>query len=99
MSAETQVAPTQAHKSRTFRRRLVGRVVSNKMDKTVVVQCVRSHRDTLYGKYVRTRAKYKAHDATNAYNIGDEVEIEEHRPLSKQKRWVVVRLIKKFVET
>ena len=55
-------------------------------------------RDALYGKYVRRRARYKAHDETNQYKVGDEVEIQEHRPISRDKRFVVVRLVKKFVE-
>ena len=54
--------------------------------------------DPLYGKYVRSRARYKAHDETNAYKAGDEVEIQEHRPISRDKHFVVTRLVKKFVE-
>ena len=80
------------------RRTLTGRVVSNKMDKTVVVEVVSHTRDSLYGKYVRSRARYKAHDEKNEYNPGDEVEIQEHRPISRDKRFIVVRLLKKFVE-
>jgi small subunit ribosomal protein S17 len=64
----------------------------------VVVECVSHSRDALYGKYVRTRARYKAHDETNQYKVGDEVEIQEHRPISRDKRFMVVRLVKKFVE-
>lgn len=81
-----------------FRRKMTGKVVSDKMDKTVVVQCVSYRRDPLYGKYVRHAKKYKAHDETNTYKVGDQVEIQEHRPISKQKRFTVVRLLKKFVE-
>jgi small subunit ribosomal protein S17 len=76
-----------------YRRKLVGRVSSDKMDKTVVVEVVRFKRDNMYKKYVRVRKKYKAHDETNQYKIGDRVEIEEHRPLSAEKRFIVSRLI------
>ena len=81
-----------------FRRKMVGTVVKAKMHKTVVVECVRASRDALYGKYVRSRTRYKAHDETNQYKVGDEVEIQEHRPISRDKRFIVVRLVKKFVE-
>ena len=81
-----------------FRRKMVGKVVKAKMAKTVVVECVTSTKDTLYGKYVRSRSRYKAHDETNQYKVGDRVEIQEHRPISRDKRFIVVRLIKKFVE-
>jgi small subunit ribosomal protein S17 len=77
---------------------MVGKVIKAKMQKTVVVECVTSTRDALYGKYVRSRTRYKAHDETNQYKVGDEVEIQEHRPISKDKRFIVVRLVKKFVE-
>jgi len=81
-----------------FRRKMVGKVVKDKMNKSVVVECISARRDALYGKYVRTRARYKAHDEANTYRVGDEVEIQEHRPISKDKRFIVVRLVKKFVE-
>ena len=80
------------------RRKLTGRVISAKMKKTVVVEVVNHTRDPLYGKYVRSRARYKAHDETNQYKAGDQVEIQEHRPISRDKRWLVVRLVKKYVE-
>ena len=57
-----------------------------------------TRRDPLYGKYVRSRARYKAHDETNQYKVGDQVEIQEHRPISRDKRFIVTRLVKKFVE-
>ena len=85
-------------KAHGFRRKMVGKVVKDKMNKTVVVECVTSTRDALYGKYVRSRTRYKAHDETNQYKVGDEVEIQEHRPISRDKRFIVVRLVKKFVE-
>ena len=83
---------------RGFKRHLVGRVVNDttkagRMQKTVVVEVVRFKRDTMYKKYVRVRKKYKAHDETNQYKVGDRVEIEEHRPMSAEKRFIVTRLI------
>ena len=81
-----------------FRRKMVGKVVKDKMNKTVVVECVNARRDPLYGKYVRSKTRYKAHDETNQYKVGDHVEIQEHRPISREKRFIVVRLVKKFVE-
>jgi small subunit ribosomal protein S17 len=75
------------------KRSLVGTVVSDKMQKTVVVQVQRMVRHPVYGKYVRRRAKYSAHDETNQYKLGDVVEIREHRPVSKSKCWVVSKLV------
>jgi small subunit ribosomal protein S17 len=86
------------HKTHSFRRKLLGKVVSNKMDKTVTVEVVRRARDTVYKKYVRNRERYKAHDEKNEFKVGDRVEIMEHRPISKDKRWKVVRLIARAVE-
>lgn len=83
---------------KSFRRKMTGRVVKDKMHKTVVVECVSARRDPLYGKYVRTKTRYKAHDETNVYKVGDEVEIQEHRPISRDKRFIVTKLLKKFVE-
>ena len=73
------------------RRVLEGKVVSDKCDKTVTVLVERRVRDPLYGKIIRRSAKYAAHDETNTWKIGDEVRIEECRPLSKSKRWRVIR--------
>jgi len=78
-------------------RRLIGRVKSDKMDKTVVVEVVRFKVDGMYKKYVRVRKRYKAHDEKNEYHVGDKVEIQEHRPLSKEKRFKVVRLVERGV--
>jgi len=89
-------APHQTQHS--FRRKMVGRVVKAKMQKTVVVEVVTHRPDALYGKYVRSRARYKAHDEKSELKAGDEVEIQESRPISRDKRWVVTRLVKKFVE-
>jgi small subunit ribosomal protein S17 len=88
------VSETEANKgSPVYRRKLIGRISSDKMNKTVVVEVVRFKRDTMYKKYVRVRKKYKAHDETNQYKTGDRVEIQEHRPLSAEKRFIVTRLI------
>ncbi|MBK8218620.1 MAG: 30S ribosomal protein S17 [Myxococcales bacterium] len=97
MSDQTNT-PAQTNEAHGFRRKMVGKVIKDKMNKTVVVETVSARRDALYGKYVRTRARYKAHDEKNEYKVGDEVEIQEHRPISKDKRFTVVRLVKKFVE-
>jgi len=83
----------EAHKEAVYRRKLIGRIASDKMNKTVVVEVVRFKRDSVYSKYVRVRKRYKAHDEKNEYKVGDRVEIIEHRPLSRSKRWAVVRLI------
>src|SRR5271167_3363700 len=98
MTETTQAAPAakDEHDARGHRRKMVGKVVRDKMNKTVTVEVVSSRRDPLYGKYVRTRARFKAHDEKNEMKIGDQVEIQEHRPLSRDKRFIVVRLIKKF---
>ncbi|MDR1207470.1 MAG: 30S ribosomal protein S17 [Rickettsiales bacterium] len=71
------------------RRILQGNVVSTKNDKTVVVNVERKFRHPLYGKFVKQNKKYRAHDEGNEYKIGEIVSIEEHRPISKTKSWVV----------
>jgi small subunit ribosomal protein S17 len=78
---------------REQRRVLVGRVLSNRMDKTVVVQVERKRRHKLYGKVITTRSRFKAHDEANACQIGDLVRIVESRPLSREKRWVVTEIL------
>ncbi|MGC8879033.1 MAG: 30S ribosomal protein S17 [Anaerolineae bacterium] len=80
---------------REKRKILVGRVVSNKMDKTVVVSVESLKRHPLYGKVVRQRKRYKAHDENNACQIGDLVRMIESRPLSKEKRWVVTEILER----
>ena len=77
----------------SLKRTLVGRVVSNKMDKTVTVLIEYRVKHPLYGKYVVRSKKYHAHDEANQYNEGDKVEITESRPLSRTKSWVVSRLL------
>ena len=76
-------------KKRGIRRTLVGRVVSDGLDKTVVVRVERLVKDPRYKKYVRRYSKFMAHDEENACSIGDKVQIIEHRPISKRKRWKV----------
>jgi small subunit ribosomal protein S17 len=94
-SSRALAAPKTSH---GFRRKMTGKVVKDKMNKTVVVEVVTSSRDALYGKYVRSRHRYKAHDETNQYKVGDYIEIQEHSPISRDKRFMCVRLVKKFVE-
>lgn len=72
-------------------RRLRGEVVSDKMDKTVVVAVARLKRHPIYRKQYKATARFKAHDEQNQYKVGDLVEISETRPLSAQKRWQVER--------
>ena len=80
---------------RNRRKTRVGLVVSDKMDKTVVVAVEDFVRHSLYGKAVKRTKKFKAHDETNECNIGDKVRIMETRPLSKDKRWRLVNIIEK----
>ncbi|MFP7754899.1 30S ribosomal protein S17 [Thermodesulfobacteriota bacterium B35] len=82
------------HKTRKTRQ---GAVISNKMDKSVVILVERKVRHKLYGKYIRRRVKYMAHDENNQCNIGDTVLIEECRPLSKKKRWRVRTIVERAV--
>ncbi len=92
------VVPTEAKKEHSFRRKIIGTVVSAKMTKTVVVEVIRRAMNPMYKKYVRVSSKYKAHDENNSYKVGDQVEIMEHRPISKHKRWLVTRLVSRPVE-
>ena len=77
------------------KRTLTGRVVSDKMDKTVTVLVERRVTHDLYGKIVGKSRKYHAHDEKGEYKMGDTVEIAESRPISKTKSWVVTRLVQK----
>lgn len=81
--------------NKAARKTRVGTVVSDKMDKTVVVAVERLIHHQQYRKFVRRRNKFKAHDAQNACKVGDRVLIEESRPISKDKRWVVIQVIEK----
>ena len=78
---------------RGLRKKLVGTVVSNRMDKTALVLVERLTKHRTYNKYVKKRAKYMAHDPQNLCQIGDKVRIIESRPLSKQKRWHIIERI------
>ncbi len=72
-----------------------GKVISNKMQKTIVVAVTRTFQHPVYKKTVKKVAKFKAHDETNQCQIGDEVKITETRPLSKDKRWLVLEILDK----
>ena len=73
----------------------IGTVVSNKMQKTIVVAVEDKFRHPLYGKIIKRTKKYKVHDENNICNVGDIVKIMETRPLSKEKRWRLVEIVKK----
>jgi small subunit ribosomal protein S17 len=80
---------------RTLRKTRTGKVVSDKMDKTIVVAVEDNVRHALYGKTVKKTVKFKAHDEENTAHIGDKVLIMETRPLSKEKNWRLVNIIEK----
>ncbi len=81
--------------TRGSRRSLIGTVTSDKMQKTVVVMVTHRVKSTSYHKYLTKRVKYKAHTETNEFHVGDKVRIVETRPLSKDKRWRVAKLVEK----
>ena len=89
MSEETKTAETKSGRT------VVGRVVSDKMDKTVSVAIERQIKHPTYGKYIRRTSKVMAHDANNDCRTGDRVAISECRPMSKNKAWQVVNVIEK----
>ncbi|TXE08881.1 30S ribosomal protein S17 [Algoriphagus aquimarinus] len=80
---------------RNLRKERVGKVVSNKMDKSITVVIERRVKHAIYGKFVTKTTKFMAHDETNECNPGDLVKISETRPLSKNKRWRVVEIIER----
>ena len=80
---------------RNLRKTRVGKVVSNKMDKTIVVAVENHERHPLYKKIIKTTYKLKAHDENNECSIGDTVRVMETRPLSKDKRWRLVEIVEK----
>ncbi len=80
---------------RNLRKTRIGKVVSDKMDKTITVAIVDHVKHPLYGKIVKNTVKFKAHDENNDCGIGDTVKIMETRPLSKDKRWRLVQIIEK----
>ncbi len=81
--------------TRAFRKTMIGQVVSDKMDKTIVVAVKDSYQHPLYKKTMKRTYKLKAHDENNECGIGDTVEVMETRPLSKDKRWRHIRIIEK----
>ncbi len=92
-SEQTEAAASSGAAERGTRKSLQGVVVTDGSDKTVVVQVERTTRHTLYHKIIRKRKKYHVHDEGNQAKIGDKVEIMGTRPLSKLKRWRLVRII------
>jgi small subunit ribosomal protein S17 len=84
-------------KKQGMKREVVGTVVSNKMDKTVVVLVERLVKHRLYKKYIKRRTKFAAHDGSNSCRIGDKVQMTESRPLSRTKRWRVSKILEKAV--
>lgn len=80
---------------RNYRKTRMGKVVSDKMDKTIVVAIQTLVRHPLYGKSIKQTTKFKAHDENNECKIGDRVKIMETRPLSKDKRWRLVEILEK----
>lgn len=84
-----------AQKERVERRQRTGRVVSNRMDKTITVAVDRKVKHAIYGKYITKTTKYMAHDENNDANEGDRVQIMSTRPLSKRKSWRLVEVIER----
>ena len=94
--AITKEAPAQAAvAAKKIERTVTGKVVSNKMDKTITVLVERKVKHPLYGKYINQSNKFHAHDEKNEINEGDVVQITEHKPISKSKSWVVTKVITK----
>ncbi|MDR1391829.1 MAG: 30S ribosomal protein S17 [Clostridiales bacterium] len=79
--------------ARKVRKVLVGIVLSNKMEKTIVVEVIRRTKHPIYGKVVKKTYKLKAHDQNNQCKIGDKVKVMETRPLSKEKRWKLIEIL------
>jgi small subunit ribosomal protein S17 len=84
--------------ARSRRKTRVGEVVSDKMDKTAVVAVIREVRHGLYGRFVKKTSKFKIHDEKNECRVGDVVKIMETRPLSKDKRWRLVEVMRKSAQ-
>ncbi len=81
--------------TRNLRKERIGVVVSNKMDKSIVVEIERRRKHPIYGKFIKKTNRFMAHDENNECNIGDTVRIMETRPLSKSKRWRLVEIIER----
>jgi small subunit ribosomal protein S17 len=92
---QATAADDKAGRPKTRKRKLIGVVVSDKMDKTRVVMVERRFSHLKYGKFLTARKKYKAHDEKNEFKTGDRVLIVEHRPLSREKRWKVIKLLER----
>lgn len=92
---EPQMANSTMKNDDTSERQVIGKVVSDKMNKTIVVQVERKVKHTLYKKYVKRFSKMYAHDEENTSRMGDIVLIQQSRPLSKTKRWKLVQVIKR----
>jgi small subunit ribosomal protein S17 len=84
--------------TKSKRRTMQGVVVSDKMDKTVVVRVSRVYKHPFYGKVVTAHEKYKAHDEKNECKVGDVVQLIESRPLSAEKRWAVKKIVERHIE-
>lgn len=95
---ETTQPATQAADERGVRRTITGTVTSTKMDKTAVITVIRRVRDRRFHKFVTRRVKYKAHDENNTAKVGDVVEIIEARPMSRTKRWRILRTLSHSAE-
>jgi|UniRef100_A0A7V3REP7 small subunit ribosomal protein S17 len=80
-----------------MKKRLIGEVVSNKMKKTIVVSVKRTIQEPKFGKIITKTSKFKVHDEKNECNVGDLIEIEETRPLSKEKNWILVSIVRKNI--
>ena len=91
----TTTTTTSATTDRNRRKTRVGKVVSDRMEKTVVVSIERLVKHPIYGRYVRRRAKFKVHDETNQCRVGDTIRFMETRPLSKDKRWRFVEFVER----
>src|SRR3954469_5483309 len=94
----TEATPQQTEDDRGSRRVITDTVTSTKMEKTAVITVIRRVRDRRFHKFVTRRVKYKAHDEHNKAKVGDLVEIVEARPMSRTKRWRILRTIKNAVE-
>lgn len=92
------VAPTAVAEKKPNRMVLTGKVVSNKMDKTIVVEVEYLKKHRLYKKSIRRHKRFKAHDETNTCKTGDLVRIEESRPISKEKHWRLLEIVKRGVQ-
>jgi small subunit ribosomal protein S17 len=91
----SETSSNEAAEAHRHQRTLTGVVVSDKMDKTIVVQVTRRYRHPRYKKYIQERKRYKAHDERNLAKTGDRVTIVESRPLSRDKRWRLQQVVEK----